>query len=205
MGTEPMRGRGATPGHGSGRALPWRRRVGRPAGNIAANHASRPFRIAIRALTVALIVSVGLLSGTAYAYFASSGSGSGRANVAKMSTVTLVAVVTTTPKTDLYPGHSGDVLLKVNNPNPYPVTLVKVTWTGGAITADAGHPSCTTTGVTFVNWTGTISIPPKTATNGYPNGYPVHLTGHATMGDASSSGCQGATFSIPVIITVIKR
>jgi hypothetical protein len=162
----------------------------------------RPFRIAIRALTVALIAALGLFGGTAYAYFAGSGAGSGHAGVGKMSTVTLVAVVSTGPNSNLSPGHSGDVLLKVKNPNPRSVTLVKVTWTGGAVTADAGHPSCTTTGVTFTNWTGVISIPRDTATNGYPEGYPVHLTGHATMSDSSSNGCQGATFYIPVIITV---
>jgi hypothetical protein len=166
---------------------------------------TRLFGIAIRVLTVALIISLGLFGGTAYAYFTSSGSGAGQGNVGKMSTVTLVAIITTTPKTELYPGHSGDVLLEVKNPNAYSVTLMKVTWTGGAITVDGSHPSCTTTGVTFVNWAGVISIPPNTATNGYPNGYPVHLTGHATMSDSSSNGCQGATFFIPVIITVEKR
>lgn len=167
----------------------------------SSNQGARPFRIAIRALTVALIAALGLFGGTAYAYFAGSGTGSGQTNVGKMSTVTLVAVVTTTPNSSLSPGHSGDVLLKVKNPNPHSVTLVKVTWTGGPISADAGHPSCTTTGVTFTNWAGVISIPPDTATNGYPGGYPVHLTGHATMDNSSSNGCQGATFFIPVTIT----
>jgi hypothetical protein len=172
-------------------------------GRRAASHlAVRPFRTAIRALTVALIAALALFGGTAYAYFAGSGTGSGRAALGKVGTVTLVAVVTTTPNSSLSPGHSADVLLKVKNPNPHAATLVKVTWTGGPITADAGHPSCTTTGVSFVNWTGVISIPPDTATNGYPEGYPVHLTGHATMSDASSNGCQGATFFIPVTITV---
>ncbi len=162
----------------------------------------RPFSIAIRALTIALVAALGLFGGTAYAYFAGPGAGSGRAGVGAMRTVTLVAVVTTTPRSDLYPGHSGDVLLKIDNPNPRSVTLVKVTWAGGTVTADAGHPSCTTTGVTFTDWTGLISIPADTATSGYPDGYPVHLTGLVTMNDTSSNGCQGATFSIPVTITV---
>lgn len=168
------------------------------------NPVPRPFRVAIRSLTVALIISVGLLGGTAYAYFASSGSGAGHVRNGSMSTVTILTAVTTGPKTSLSPGHSADVLLNLKNPNPYAVNLVQVTWTGGAITADAGHPSCTTTGVTFANWTGSVSIPAATATHGYPNGYPVHLTGHASMNDSSSNGCQGATFSIPVIITVEK-
>lgn len=172
---------------------------GRRAGS---KRAARPFHVAIRVLTIALVVALGLFGGTAYAYFAGSGTGSAHVGLGKVSAVTLVAVVTTAPNSSLFPGHSADVLLKVRNPNPTSATLIKVTWTGAAITVGPGHPSCTTTGVTFTNWTGVISIPRDTATNGYPDGYPVHLTGHATMSDASSNGCQGATFYIPVIITV---
>jgi len=114
-----------------------------------------------------------------------------------MSTVTLNAVAGN-PSTPLYPGGTGDVSLEVNNPNAYAVTLVSVAG-NGTITPDAGHSSCTTTGVTFTNQSGLSTIIPASA-----SGYQIRLPGAVSMGSSSSSGCQRATFSIPVTITVDK-
>jgi predicted ribosomally synthesized peptide with SipW-like signal peptide len=140
---------------------------------------------------------VGLGAGAAYAYFTSSGHGTGSASAGTMQTV-MIAAVTATPGTALLPGGTGDVTLKVTNPNSYATTLVSVSGTGGTITADSGHPGCTTTGVTFTNQTGlSITIPAGTTTT-------VDLPGAAAMSAASSAGCQGATFSIPVTIAVHK-
>ena len=140
---------------------------------------------------------VGLGAGTAYAYFTSAGRGTGSASTGTMQTVT-VAAATATQSTALLPGGTGDVSLKVTNPNGYAVTLISVTGTGGAITADGGHPGCTTTGVTFTNQTGLSTAIPA----GGPS--TIDLPGAAAMSAASSAGCQGATFSIPVTITVRK-
>lgn len=140
---------------------------------------------------------IGLGSGVAYAYFTSSGRGTGSASIGTMQPVTLVSA-TVAPSTLLLPGNTGDVTLKVNNQNSFAVTLVSVTGTGGTITADTGHPGCTTTGVTFTNQTSlNTSIPASTTAT-------IDLPGAASMSTASSVGCQGATFSIPVTITVHK-
>jgi hypothetical protein len=153
---------------------------------------NRRFMLAISA---ACLVA-GLGAGAAYAYFTSSGSGSGGASVGSMQTVTLAAA-TATPKTSLLPGATGDVTLEVDNPNSFPVTLVNVTQ-AGAITADSGHPSCTDTAVTFTNQTSLgQTVPPSSTVT-------VDLPGAVAMGQASSPGCQGATFSIPVTITAQK-
>jgi hypothetical protein len=145
-------------------------------------------------ITSAACVAVGLSSGTAYAYFTGSGHGTGSATVGGMATVT-ISSATVSPNTPLLPGGSGDVTLKVTNPNAFAVTLVSVTG-DGSITADSGHPSCTTTGVTFTSQTGlSTSIPADTTQS-------IDLPGAASMTAASSPGCQGATFSIPVTITV---
>lgn len=139
---------------------------------------------------------VGLGSGVAYAYFTSSGSGKGSASIGTMQPVTLVSA-TVAPSTLLLPGSTGDVTLKVNNQNSFAVTLVSVTGTGGPITA-VGDPGCTTTGVTFTNQTSVnTSIPASTTAT-------IDLPGAAAMSTASSAGCQGATFSIPVTIAVHK-
>jgi hypothetical protein len=153
----------------------------------------------IRGRLVAVLAVVGVLAvgGVAWAYFTSSGSGSGHASTGTMSTVTLNASAGT-PSTPLYPGGTGDVSLEVNNPNSYAVRLVSVTGSG-TISHDASHSACTTTGVTFTNQAGLSTAIPASATN-----YPIHLSGAVAMGSSSSSGCQGATFSIPVTITVEK-
>ena len=88
--------------------------------------------------------------------------------------------------------------LEVNNPNAYAVTLVSVAG-NGIITADPGHSSCTTTGVTFANQSGLSTTIPASASNDQ-----ILLPGAVSMGSSSSSGCQGATFSVPVTITVHK-
>jgi hypothetical protein len=142
----------------------------------------------------ALLVSLG--AGASYAYFTSSGAGTGSASTGTMQTATLAAT-TDSPNTPLLPGGAADVTLKVTNPNSFAVTLVSVTGTG-TITADGGHTGCTTTGVAFTDQAGlTISIPASGTTS-------VHLAGAAAMSAASSSGCQGATFTIPVTIAVHK-
>lgn len=143
------------------------------------------------------IVAAGLATGGAYAYFTSSGSGSGKASVGILLPVTMTAFVGgDTPSSTLLPGGpAADVILRVNNPNTYAVTLVSVTG-NGAITADSGHSGCTTTGVSFSNQ------PSLSITIGASGTTLVHLSGAASMSTASLNACQGATFSVPVSITV---
>jgi hypothetical protein len=150
-----------------------------------------------RLVSVLAVVGILALGGAAYAYFTSHGSGSGHGSTGTMSTITLSATAGS-PSTSLYPGGTGDVSLAVNNPNAYAVTLVSVSG-NGAITPDSGHSACTTTGVTFSNQSGLSTTIPGSTTN-----YQVHLSGAVSMSTSSSNGCQGATFTIPVTITVEK-
>ena len=145
----------------------------------------------------AVCVVVGLSSGAAYAYFSSTGHGTGSASVGTMQPVTIDSA-TVNPQTPLLPGGSGAVTLKVDNPNGFAVTLVSVTG-DGAITASGGAGGCATTGVvTFTNQTGLSTV---IAASGITS---VDLKGAAAMTTAAAAGCQGATFSIPVTITVEK-
>ncbi len=143
-----------------------------------------------------LVAGLGLGAGTAYAYFTASGSGSGSASVATLTNVT-VAVTTGTVTNELLPGGTGAVTLTVSNQNNFPVTLVKVVG-NGPVTVDGNHSSCTTTDVTF--------NPPSSLNTTIPGGAstPVTLPNAASMSAASSPGCQGAQFSVPVTITVQK-
>jgi hypothetical protein len=148
-----------------------------------------------RVVTALAVVGVLVAGGAAWGYFTTSGSGAGQATAGTMSTITLSATAGS-PSTPLYPGGTGDVSLEVNNPNSYAVTLVTVTGSG-SITPDSGHTGCTTTGVTFTNQSGLHASIPASATN-----YQIRLAGAVSMGSSSSNGCQGATFSVPVTITV---
>ena len=146
---------------------------------------------------IALLVCI--VGGAAFAYFTSGGNGSGTANANALQPVTVVALVGgDTPASALQPGASAEVILRVNNPNAFVVKLVTVTGGPGAITADAGHATCTSTGVTFNNQTGmNVSIGATGTTL-------VRISGGASMGSGSLSSCQGATFTIPVTTTVQK-
>jgi hypothetical protein len=150
----------------------------------------RPRKIVVAGTAVLLR----LASGTAFAYFTSSGAGAATASTAAMATVT-VAATAGTPSTPLYPGGTGDVTLRVTNPNAYTVTLISVTAATGSISASN---SCAPTGVTFTAQTGlTISIAASGTTQ-------VDLPAAASMSAAAANSCQGATFSIPVTVTVRK-
>lgn len=147
-------------------------------------------------LGAVIALVLGLSGGAAYAYFTSSGSGSGVATTGTVQSVTVLGA-TGTVSAPLYPGDSsGDLLLKITNPNSFTLTLTTITLNSAA-TPDSGHSSCTTTGVSLNNETGlSISVPTGTNT--------LDITSSVSMSAASSSGCQGATFQLPVTITVQK-
>jgi hypothetical protein len=154
--------------------------------------ANRPLLIV--ACAGCLVAALG--AGAAYAYFTSTGRGTGGASIGSMKTVTL-AVSSTAPVTPLRPGGAGDATLQVANPNGFAVTVTSVV-RSGAITADSGHPGCTTTGVTFTDQSALgLNIPGNST-------IAVDLPGAVAMDASSPAGCQGATFSIPVTITARK-
>ncbi len=141
------------------------------------------------AMTLIVLTAVGFV----YAAWTTNGSGSGYAKAGSSQVLSTVDVSASTGAT-LYPGVSGDVKLQISNPNPYAVRVTAVTG-NGAITADAGHSGCTTTGVSFTNQSSlTIDIAANSSTT-------TTLTGAASMSNASLNACQGATFTIPVSLT----
>jgi hypothetical protein len=137
--------------------------------------------ITLLALTAASLV---------YAAWTTSGSGSGYAKAQSSQPLSTVDVAASTTAT-LYPGASGNVQIRISNPNPYPVRVTGVTG-NGPIVADSGHATCVTTGVTFTNQT---SLTLDVAANGTVD---RTFNGAAQMSNASDNGCQGATFTIPV-------
>jgi hypothetical protein len=147
-----------------------------------------------RKLAVATTVAALSVVGLVYAAWTTNGGGSGYAKAGTAQALTTVDVSASTTAT-LYPGGpAGDVLIRISNPNPFPVKVTGVAG-NGAITADAGHAGCTTTGVSFTDQTGlNVSV----AASGQAT---TTLTGAASMDNTSLNACQGATFTIPVTIS----
>ncbi len=151
------------------------------------------------AATVALCILGG--AGSAYAYWASTGIGAGSATNGTMQTVIVDALIAgDTPQNTLIPGGTADVIVRATNPNAHAVTLYGLA-ANGAITADAGHSGCTTTGVTFtppsVPLTPPVTVQPNSSIL-------LTLPGAASMSTASLSACQGAQFRIPVTLEARK-
>jgi hypothetical protein len=151
-----------------------------------------------RKIAVAVIAAALSVVGLVYAAWTTNGTGDAYAKAGTAAAISTVDVSASTTAT-LYPGVSGDVLIKLDNPNPYAVTVTAVTGSG-SITADAGHSGCTTTGVTFTNQTGlSLVVPAKSG--GVDGVLQTNLTGAASMSNASLNACQGAVFTIPVTLS----
>lgn len=143
---------------------------------------------------------LGLAAGAAYGYFAAGGSGTGAASVGTLATVVVASAGT--PASPLLPGGTGDVTFQVTDPDAGAVSLVGVALeTGESITPDAGHAGCgTTDGDPVV----TLSVPSGDLPLSIAGGatVTVDLPGAAHMDVAATQDCQGASFSIPLTLTV---
>ena len=145
---------------------------------------------------VTLVAAAGvtvMLSGVSYAFWTVTGTGEGTA----AATTAQQLAVQVTPADGLYPGAAVAGTVTLTNPNPFAVKVSALTFTPP--TPDAGHAACTTTGVTFATTgsSSTLTVPARTAT--VSGTLQVPYT--AVMTDASSDGCQGATFATTVAVT----
>ena len=164
---------------------------------FTARRRNRVQRRVRRGVVAATAVGTGFVGiNAAAAYYTAAGTGAGGGTTTTMQSVAASgATVTGT----LLPDNSlHNVTLTVTNPNDYPVTLTGVSG-DGAITSNAGAACNSATGVTFTDQTGlSQSIPGNSVAT------PITLNNAAKMDTSSDSSCQGATFTIPVTITVKK-
>jgi hypothetical protein len=146
---------------------------------------------------VAVACTALLGGGLAYAYWPAAGSGSDSATNGDLQAVTVTALVAgDTPAESLIPGGQADVILRLSNPNAYAVQVYSVSG-NGAVTPDAGHAGCTTTGVTFTpppSPTG-VTVPADSTRL-------LRFPAAASMSTSSLAACQGASFQVPVTVTV---
>lgn len=152
-------------------------------------------------VTVVVALALGLGSGVAYGYFAATGSGVGAAGAGTMQTV---AVVTGgTPSMPLLPGGpAGDLVFDVANTNDFDVTLAAVAVSSdGEIRFDKGHSTCATTNGTTVV---TVQVPAGQLRQVIPANTTaqIDLAGAVRMDLSAANSCQGATISVPIMISV---
>ena len=136
---------------------------------------------------------VAATAAVAYALWGASGSGSGYSKALSAQALTTVDISATTTAT-LYPGATGDLVIKISNPNDYPVQVTGVSG-NGAVTVDGAHATCTNAGIVFTDQTGlAIEIAAGGSTE-------VTLAASVSMAAAAGDPCQGAVFTVPVAVT----
>ncbi|HEY7439374.1 MAG TPA: hypothetical protein VIC35_08245 [Acidimicrobiia bacterium] len=138
---------------------------------------------------VTLLTAAGI--GTAFGVWTVGGGGSGTATATSAQPLT-TSVATTTAQ--LYPGIAGaNLYVTANNPNPFPVTITSVNANGAAVPDPAHAAGCVTTGVSYAT-TATSQVVPASGSLSF-------TVPGVSMTNASDTGCQGATFTIPVTFT----
>lgn len=167
---------------------------------------------------VGALVGAMLAAGTAYAatnWVVGLGTGSaGEAQSGSVSNLTINAVASPAASNVLYPGGTGDVVVTIANPNPYPVTITAVDlpantsyatgYTTSALsTTQTGCIASTPSDVVWNYSTGTsgtshtLTTPLVVAASGQSNNpLVVTFTNDASMTAAAPAACESTYFSM---------
>jgi hypothetical protein len=166
-----------------------------------------------------VLAGVGAYAATNWVVGLNSGS-SGEGQSAAISNLTIAAVASPAATNLLYPGGTGDVVVTISNPNPYPVTITALQlptnttyatgYTSSALTTtQAGCLAATPSAVTWNFSTATsgsshtLTSPLTVGASGQANNpLAVTLTNDASMGTTTPSACAGTYFSMPSFIGV---
>ncbi|HZT84641.1 MAG TPA: hypothetical protein VE984_04370 [Gaiellaceae bacterium] len=168
---------------------------------------------------LAALLGAALVSGIAYGVtnwvVGLQGGSSGEAQSGSVSNISITAVASPSAGNLLYPGSSGDVVVSISNPNPFPVTITAVNlptdttyatgYTTSALTTpQAGCLASTPSGVTWSYATGasgsshTLTTPLVVAASGQANNpLSVTLTNDASMATSAPAACESTYFSMP--------
>jgi hypothetical protein len=140
----------------------------------------------------------------------------GQGKSAAVSNLTITAVSSPSPANLLYPKGTGDVVVKITNPNSFPVTITKLklpkttAFAAGYTTSSLGstktgcgasktgsdvswHYATSTTGTAHTLTTPLV----VNATGKTGDPLSVTLTSDAVMGTTASATCEGIYFKMP--------
>jgi hypothetical protein len=135
----------------------------------------------LKAFMVGALIASFTAGGIGYALWSINGSGSAYSKATSSQALTTVDVSAQAPG-QLYPGGSGDMVIKIHNPNAFPVTVTDVTF---------GAVSPSTCFVTADDQTG-LSISVAAGGDSALTTFP----GAAHMGSGAGDACQGQLFTI---------
>jgi hypothetical protein len=173
----------------------------------------------VSAVCGCVLVAAGAYAATNWVVGLNAGS-SGEGQSATISNLSITAVASPAASNLLYPGGTGDVVVTIANPNPYPVTITAVQLpantvyatgytTSALTTTQTGCLAATPSGVTWNFATGTsgtthtltsaLTVGAGGASN---NPLVVSLTNDASMASTSPAACANTYFSLPSLTGV---
>jgi hypothetical protein len=187
-------------------------------------HRTRSSRASVGRRIIAVTLGMSLVAGGAFAAtnwvvgLAVGSSGEGQS--ASVANLTVSAVASPAATNLLYPGGTGDVVLTISNPNPYPVTV-----TGVNLPTNVTYATGYTTSALTTTQTGCIAATPSdviwnfsTASSGSahtltspvtvgPSGnannpLTITLTNDASMTAAAPAACENTYFSMPSLTAI---
>jgi len=161
-------------------------------------------RITVGLATAGAVAVISLGAGAAFAYWTNQGTGSGAVTTTGASSTVHVIAVTggNDPSTRLAPGQTSELVLELSNLNAYPVTISSITQNGDVTPNGGTGPGAACSG--GAGGTTGVSVPSQAVSVVVASGgqVVVRIPAGASMNTSSASGCQGATFQIPVIVAV---
>jgi hypothetical protein len=158
--------------------------------------------VTIRRRTLLAVAGLATLiaAGIGIAAWSTSTSGNAYSKATTAGAITLSDASASTSG-DLYPGGSGDLKLRVANPNSFPVRITAVALTSaGTITSNVTACNTGGTGVTLTSQSGlTLDLAANAAAT------VLTVPGAVHMSSGSDTNCQGAIFTIPVDVTAASN
>jgi hypothetical protein len=168
----------------------------------------------VSAVCGCLLVAGGAYAATNWVVGLNSGS-SGEGQSATIANLTITAVASPAAGNLLFPGGSGDAVVTIANPNPYPVTISAVNLptssvqAGGFTTSalSVAQAGCSTT-TSAVTWnfatavSGSSHALQSNLTVGASGTLVVTLTNDALMASTSPATCANSFFSMPALTGV---
>jgi hypothetical protein len=145
---------------------------------------------------------------------------SGAGQSANISNLSITAIASPAPNNLLYPGGSGDVVVTISNPNPFPVTITaaqlptNTTYANGYTTnaLTATQTGCLASTPSDVIWnfsaassgsSHTFTAPVTVGASGASNNpLVVTFTNDASMTAAAPAACANTFFSLPSLTGV---
>jgi hypothetical protein len=182
-------------------------------------HARQKNAWSLKTKVAASVLGAALAGGAAYGvtnWVVGLGAGSSaEGQSASVSNLTITAVASPAASNLLYPGGTGDAVMTITNPNPFPVTVTAVnlptntTYAAGFTTSalSTAQTGCSAT-TSFVLWNFATAVSGSSHTLTTPlvvganASLTVTMTNDASMTTASPAACVSTYFSMPSLTGV---